>query len=188
LTAGALANGSAVYATILTYPFTAEGEELPQAQRPNILARVSDTVNPISSSAFTTSEATLDNQDKKDLLTRFISAMYAANLLLNSPSKKKCAVAAIQNQLGISAATALLEYTAATSTVSGEVSPGGKFTVNQAGLNNVIAVREQFGGFTVPADFDFKAATVPGDGKLIDYSVRNDAVTRFLPYLLAQLC
>jgi hypothetical protein len=82
----------------------------------------------------------------------------------------------------------LLEYTAATSPVSGEVSPGGKFTVNQPGLKNVIAVRKEFGGFNVPATFDFNAATIPGTGKLIDYSVRDAAVARLKIYLLAKSC
>ncbi|EMC92465.1 hypothetical protein BAUCODRAFT_290407 [Baudoinia panamericana UAMH 10762] len=54
LCAGQLPNGTAVYATILTYPFTANGE----APSPSfkILAMVSDFVDPYASSAFTVSE------------------------------------------------------------------------------------------------------------------------------------
>jgi len=184
LTAGKLSNGTAVYATILTYPFTAEGTELPAAQRPNILARISNVVNPISSSAFTVSQSALGNPAKVDGLTRFLGAMYTANLFLQSPMNAECSIAAIQTQLTLTAATANLEYTAATSIDSGEISPGGNFTVNQEGLNNVIAVRNQFGGFTVPSNFDFDAATTPGEGKLIDYSIQNAAVAGLKEFLL----
>lgn len=173
---GILPNGSAVYATILTYPFTAYGEVLPVAQKPNILARVSTFEIPISSSAFTVAQSALSDCDKSDLLVRFLSAMYAANLYLADFQNKECATKAIENQLNITSATAALEYIAATNLTTGEISPDKKFTVNQVGLNNIIAVREEFGGFSVPSDFDFTAATTPGTGKLIDYSLRDKAV------------
>jgi len=184
---GVLPNGTAVYATILTYPFTAEGETL-TAHKPNILARVSDYENPVSSSAFTVAQSSLGDCDKTDILVRFLGAMYAANLYLNNSAKKTCAISAIKAQLGVSAATALLEYAAAVNTVSGEVSPGGKFTVSTPGLNNIIAVREEFGGFTVASSFNFAAATLPGQGKLIDYSLRDAAVASLQTHLLQKSC
>ncbi len=188
LIGGVLPNGSAVYATILTYPFTAYGEVLPAAQQPNILARVSTFENPISSSAFTVAQSALDDCDQSDLLVRFLSAMYAANLYLNNFHNQKCATKAIQTQLNVTSATAALEYVAATNLTTGEVSPDKKFTVSQAGLNNIIAVREEFGGFSVPSDFDFAAATAPGTGKLIDYSLRDKAVSILQRNLLYVRC
>jgi hypothetical protein len=156
LIAGKLPNGTVVDVTILVYPFTAFGEVLTPQQRPNILARVSDIVGPISSSAFTVSETALENCSKSDLLGRFIGAMYAANIVLLHPSKKTCSIQAIQNQLNVTTNTALLEYTAVTDPISGEISPDRKFTVNQAGLNTIVTVREKFGGFaSLPPNFNF---------------------------------
>lgn len=161
---------------------------LPAAQRLNILARLSSYENPISSTALTIAQSSLANSTKSDLLTRFVSAMYAANLYLNNVHNKKCAVKSIQKQLNITAATALLEYEAATNLTTGEISPGGNFTVNQAGLKNIIAVRQEFGGFTVPSNFSFGAAIVPGAGKLIDYSIRDKAVAALKSKLLSTKC
>ncbi|RFU24699.1 hypothetical protein B7463_g11636, partial [Scytalidium lignicola] len=188
LVAGKLPNGTEVYATILLYPFTAEGEVLPSSQTPNVIARVSDFVNPISSSAFTARESALTDPKESNLLTRFLAAMYAANLYLLNPNNKKCATNAIQNQLGVSAAAAALEYTAATNSQTGEVS-GGKFTVNVPGIMNVIATRAEFNGFSnLPADYNFTAAVIHGVGQLIDYSIRDAAVNILQPSLLSRCC
>ena len=166
-----------MYATILLYPFTAEGEVLPDSEQPNILARVSHYVDPVSSSAFTTSELAVTDPTESDLLTRFLSAMYAANLFLQTPSNKKCATSAIATQLQVSTEVAKREYKAATDPYTGEVSPGGNFTVNEQGLLNVIAIRQEFGGFNgLPSNFNFSAATIPGKGNLIDYTIRDAAV------------
>jgi hypothetical protein len=189
LIAGTLPNGTEVFATIVTYPFTAEGEVLPATQKPNILARVSDFVNPISSSAFTTRESAITNQTESSLLTRFVSAMYAANLFLQNPNNKHCATSLIAKQLQVSTAAAQLEYAAATDPHTGEVSPGGDFTVSVPGLLNVISVRNEFGGFSgLPSNFNFLAAITPGPGKLIDYTIRNAAVASLKKSLLYQKC
>ncbi|KAI0154626.1 periplasmic binding protein-like II [Xylariaceae sp. FL1272] len=179
LIAGSLPDGSPVYATILTYPYTSERVGLPTAQQPNILARLSEFVNPISSSAFTTRETALRNETQVGLLTRFISAVGAANMFLGNSSTqtKEDAIRAIRTQLNVSADVAALEYAAATAPGTGEVSLGGIFTVSREGLRNIISVRREFGGFGgVPGDFDFDVAIVPGVGKLIDYSIRDAAV------------
>jgi hypothetical protein len=189
LVAGKLPNGTAVYATILVYPFTAEGEALAAAQRPNILARVSDVVDPISSSAFTARQSALSNCTENDVLVRFMSAMYTANLYLRNPTKKTCSLRAIGKQLNVTTTVAQLEYNAATAADTGEVSPGGTFTVSQTGLLNVIAVREEFNGFSsLPSDYNFTAAMVPGEGKLIDYSIRDLAVAGLKKHLLKRTC
>lgn len=187
--AGVLPNGTEVFATMLLYPFTAEGEVLAASQRPNVLAQVVDYVNPVSSSAFTVRESALNDCAESDLLVRFVSAMYAANLFLQDPSNEQCATSAIAKQLQVSTTVAQLEYTAATNSETGEVSPGGNFTVNQLGLLNVIAVREEFGGFSqLPSDFNFTAAITPGPGRLIDYAIRDAAVASLKKNLLSQKC
>ncbi|CZR66472.1 uncharacterized protein PAC_16373 [Phialocephala subalpina] len=166
LVVGKLPNGTTVYATMLVYPFTTEGEALPTAQRPNILARVSD---PISSSAFTARQSALSNCTENDVLVRFMSVIHAANLYLRNPAQKTCS----------------LEYNAATAADTGDVSPGGPFTVNQTGLLNVMAVREEFNGFSsLPSEYNFAAAIVPDEGKLIDYSIRDLVVASLKKDLL----
>ncbi len=132
-------------------------------------------------------QSSIDDCAKADLIVRFLAAMWAANLYLNDSLTKECATKAIQAQLNVTAATAALEYAAATNSVTGEIS-GGIFEVNQLGLNNIIAVRQEFGGFSVPAAFDFAAATAPGPGKLIDYSLRNEAFLLLKPELLSIGC
>jgi hypothetical protein len=174
---------------MLLYPFTAEGQVLPAGQRPNILASVSEFVSPISSSAFTTSQAALSDPAKVDKLTRFMAAMYAANLYLFQNGNQHCSISAIQAVLGVSKAVAKLEYAAATDSVTGEVSTNGNFTVNQNGLLNVIDVRSQFNGFSnLASSYDFVSAIVPGVGKLIDYRIRDAAIAAYNPSLLKTKC
>ena len=180
LTAGALANGSAAFATILTYPFTIEGESLPMGQAPVILERVSDLVVPITSTAFTISEPTLQNSTKVSLLTRFLAAMFGANQFLLDPNRKSCSIQAIASQDNLTTDVATQEYASAISNLTGEVSPGSNFTVNLEGITNVIDVRTDFDGFSgLPSDFNWTAALQAGPGNLIDYNVRDMAVQLF---------
>jgi hypothetical protein len=166
-----------VYATILNYPFTVESQSLPAGQAPNILARVSDYIAPITSSAFTVREASLSDPAKSALLTRFMASMYAANKFLLDPANANCSVGAIATQLGVGLDVAGKEYASVTNQVSGEVSPGGNFTFNMEGLLNDVMVRSAFGGFSsLPDSFNFTQALQPGRGKLIDYSIRDAAV------------
>lgn len=173
--AAALPNGSAVCATILTYPFTLQGAALPADETPNVLARVSDYVAPVTSASFVAREDTL--AEAEPLLARFVAAMLAAKTFLNDPRNADCPTAAIARQLGIGAELAAQEYASVTNAGSGEVSPGGDFTVKQEGALNDVDVRREFGGIAgLPGDFDFVAALEPGTGRLIDSSVRDAAV------------
>lgn len=180
LISGSLPNGSEVYATILTYPFTLEGEALPQGEAPNVLARVADYIAPITSSAFMAREDSLSNSTETALLTRFVAAMLAANVFLNDPSQANCSIKAISLQLNITDELAAKEYASATNNISGEVSVGGNFTVDQLGALNDVDIRKEFDGFSdLSENFDFAAALDPGEGKLIDYSILNAAVKLF---------
>ncbi|ORY70882.1 uncharacterized protein BCR38DRAFT_415336 [Pseudomassariella vexata] len=180
LLSGTTSNGSAVYATILNYPFTVQGQSLPDGQAPNILARVSDHVAPITSSAFTVRESALSDAAESTLLARFMASMYAANLFLLNANNANCSIGAMAAQLGVTATIAALEYASVTNSLSGEVSPGGNFTVNKEGILNDIAVRASFGGFSGVSDgFDYVAALEPGSGNLIDYSIRDAAVALY---------
>ncbi|KAL7931950.1 hypothetical protein V8C35DRAFT_105661 [Trichoderma chlorosporum] len=172
-----LPNGTAVYATILTYPFTVEGQALAPGQAPNILARISDVVAPVTSSAFTVRQSSLSNKTESALLTRFMASMYAANQFLLNPKFKPCAVQAIAKQLGVSEAVATQEYASATNPLSGEVSPPlNDFSVSPLGILNDVDIRQQFGGFSVPAIFNFTEALIPGVGNLIDYTIKQAAI------------
>ena len=118
-------------------------------QKPRILARLTDYVSPITSVAFTARQGALSNTTEATLLTRFLAAMYTANRYLHTAkaANQACAVQAIARQLNASSAVAQAEYAAATSTISGEVSPGENFTISRIGVLNIIDVRGQFGGF-----------------------------------------
>ncbi|RFU75017.1 hypothetical protein TARUN_7222 [Trichoderma arundinaceum] len=184
-----LPNGTAVYATILTYPFTVEGEAKPSGQAPNILARISDVVAPVTSSAFTIRESSLGNKAETALLTRFIASMYAANKFLLNPKYKACSIQALAKQLDVSQDVATQEYASATNLLSGEVSPPlNDFTVSQTGILNDVEIRLKFGGFSVPPAFNFSAALIPGPGKLIDYSVKDAAVAQYNKHPLNGNC
>ena len=178
LTAGMLPNGSAVYATILTYPYTAEALNLNSASPPNILATISDYIQPLSSSAITVAQSSIADTTKNGLITKFVAAMYAANCFLADRNNKPMVIWAIANTLNISIAGAVAEYVAATDPLTGETSsPHDSFNVNRQGLLNVIDVRSQFNGFAgAGPKFDFASAIQPGVGKFIDYSVRDQAV------------
>lgn len=166
-----------MYATILTYPFTVESQSLPAEEAPNVLARVSDYIAPITSSAFTVRQSSLSNQTETALLTRFLAAMYAANRFLLNPANANCSAKAIAKQLNVSLAVSRQEYASVTDWVSGEISPGGSFTFNEEGLLNDVLARSTFGGFSsLPDSFNFTEALQPGTGKLIDYSVRDAAL------------
>jgi len=181
LVAGALPNGSDVFATIITYPYTLQGASLPTDQALNILARVSDYIAPITSTSFMARDASVSSPGNSTLLARFMASMLAANEFLLTPKNANCsiaAIAAIAAQLGVTGELAAREYASAVDAVSGEVSPPtGNFTVNKEGTTNDVNVRKAFGGFTgLSANYDFAAALEPGAGKLIDYSVRDAAV------------
>jgi len=184
LVAGKLPDGTPVYATILTYPFTSQAGDVPAAQRPQILAKISDFIQPFSSSAFTVREAALNNSTQRTLLRKFMSAMYAANKYLAASANKKCSVTAISKQLNVSTSVATSAYTSANDPITGETSsPGCDFTINRQGLLNVIDVRGQFGGFaSVPPNFNYADAILPGKGKLIDYSLRDEAVKNLVSF------
>lgn len=177
LLSGTLANGSAVYATMLNYPFTVESQSLAdETQEPTILARISDYVAPITSSAFTVVESSVANATQAALLARFLASMHAANAFLLDPTTKDCAIAAIAAELDITTDVAAEEYASVTDSVSGEIAPDGWFEVNQEGIMNDVAVRLQFGGFSsLSSDFDFAAALEAGTGNLIDYAVLDAA-------------
>jgi len=184
LIAGHLPDGEPVYATILTYPFTSEASFV--TPQPNILAQVSDFIQPFSSSALTASDAALSNSTERALIRSFVAAMYAANqyLAANSQKSQKCSIAAIAAQLNVSTAVATSAYNSALNPLTGETSsPGGNFTVSRQGLLNVIDVRSQFGGFAkVPAGFNYAQAILPGTGKLIDYSLLDEAIAATTNY------
>ena len=180
LRAGQLPNGTKVAATILTYPFT-EYLNLQNysAPPPKMLARISDFINPLSSSALTVAESTLDPSSPiHNKVVSFISAMLKANAVLADTKQKNCAIEAIGKQLNVTSDIAALEYAAATNVETGETATmqQGVFNVSRQGLLNVIDVRAQFGGFEgAGPGFDFADAIVPGAGKLIDYSLRDEA-------------
>jgi hypothetical protein len=113
-----------------------------------------------------------------------MAAMYSANQFLADSANKNCSISAIASQLNVPTAAATSAYNSATDAVTGETSnPGGNFTINRQGLLNVIDVRNQFRGLSsVPAHFNFADAILAGTGKLIEYSVRDEALNTTVRY------
>lgn len=188
---GALPNSSAVYATILTYPYTemALSQSQSQGWPINILARASDYVQPFVSNAFTAAQGSIRNGTaSRDEIVRFVAAMYVAkmyvaNLFLLDAENEACVSAALQKQLNVSATVAGAEYKAATDLISGETGSATNFTFNRQGLLNVLDFRCQSDGFAAinnGESFNVINALGPGTGKLIDYSVRDEAVAGML--------
>lgn len=185
LVAGLLPNGELVYGTIINGANTAELEGLPASSRPNILANVSDFIQPYATTSFTAATPALANATRVGLITRFITAYYEASMFLANPNNEECSISAIATQLNVSTEVASFEYAIATSPVNGETHwPGGtNFTVNRQGLLNVMDLRSQFGGFVnSTAHFDFADAIVPGVGKFIDYTIRDKAFAAVSQY------
>lgn len=174
LTSGSLPNGSTAFATILTYPFTAMGQEL--ATNPvNILARISDFVSPYSSRELAIPSSTLNSTTKLPLITTFYKSFYEANLFLQNTFNKPCVITSLMTNLKISMTTAENEYLAATNNLTGETMPElDDFSVSPQGILNIIDLRNQFGGFpNLSTGFDFVDALVPGPNNLVDYSVQS---------------
>ena len=183
LTAGSMPNGTAVFATILVYPFTGYLRQVDNATRPNVLARASSfgDLNPLSSSAFTVATATIDqNSTRHEPVTRFLAAMLAANQFLADSANSGAAVNAISSQLQVDTTIAQVEYAAATDPNTGEIATqqAGIFNVNTQGLTNVINVRNKFGGLTQDVTVVTAEATTPGPGQMIDYSLRDEALAK----------
>ena len=182
LVAGQLPDGTQVYATLLTYPFSSEAAFVGNASQPNILTSIKDFIQPLTSSAFTVRNEALNNKNDRALIRSFMAAMYSANQYLADPAHKDCSISAIAEQLNIATNVATSAYGSAIDPVSGETT-SPDFTVSQQGLLNVIDVRGQFDGFAgVPDGFNFAEAIIPGKGKLIDYSVRNEALNATIAY------
>jgi len=180
---GSLAGNSSVaaFATLLTYPFTAMGTSL--ATPVNILARISDFVQPYSSRELAVASSSLANPAKKDAITRFMTAYYQASLFLQDASNKPCVLNALVSSLNISMDLAELEYAAATNPLTGETAANlGNFTISPQGLLNIVDLRSQFGGFpTLKNGTDLVTALIPGPGKFIDYSVIQTVVSAVGP-------
>lgn len=173
---GHLSNGSAVYATMLTYPYTAflaGGAQANASSGVHVLARVADFVAPFSSQALTVRTSTVANVNTTgyNATVAFVRTMLCANRLLADPLRRDQARDAIAAELGVDETTAGRELAAATDPVTGETAQAD-FQVSEVGLWNVIGIRDRFGGFAGAAPgLDFVEA-LPG---LIDYRVRDAA-------------
>ncbi|KAH8075850.1 hypothetical protein BXZ70DRAFT_711752 [Cristinia sonorae] len=175
LSQGSLADGTPVFATILTYPFTS----LATTANPPlpILARVSDFVAPFFSSAITVRSEDADpSANPSSTIPRFVAALLGASRFLGDPANKLCSIQAIATDNGFSDTVAEAAYLSATNSVSGETAQVD-FEPSRLGILNVVDVRMLSGGFAQAGlAFDFADALVPGDGLLLDLRVRDVAL------------
>lgn len=177
-------NGSAVYATMMTAPFTAYGRALTTSNKPNILTAASDYVYPYPSNAFTVTTNATSSLQTRSKIVRFLTAMLKANQFLSHRENMNASVAAIAKTLNISQRLATAEYTVLTDPLTGETTSAqaanGGFQVNRQGVWNVIGTRVEFNGWNanISHGFNFTDAIVPSRGGVFDYTLRDEAVGR----------
>ncbi|KZV96662.1 hypothetical protein EXIGLDRAFT_608932 [Exidia glandulosa HHB12029] len=178
LAAGSLPDGTPVFGTILTYPFTGMAAHL-DTPLPE-LARASTFVAPFSSSSVTVATSAFDDLSPASPHVRATAALLAANRFLASqdPAQIQCSRAAIASELGIAPDSTLLdaEFMAATAPVTGETAQVD-FEVNSVGLWSVVDLRAQQQAFAGAGDrFNFVDALQPGPGQLIDNRMGDAAI------------
>ncbi|KAG8526457.1 uncharacterized protein KY384_000050 [Bacidia gigantensis] len=171
-------NSYAVFANLLTTLNTTNATTQP---RLNTLARAQDFVDPFSNRVLTVASATLSHptSEKYQAIQRFVTALLRANAYLNDPENRESVVRLLQRSGGLGRKAAEGVYDYSTSREVGEVTKDQEaiFQVSRLGLLNVIDIRRQFEGFMgLEAGFNFVEAIMPGEGKLINYRVRDAAV------------
>lgn len=165
---------------MMTWPFTAYGSGIPAPNTLNVLARVSDFVNPYTSNVWTVSTNTTQNMHKRKLLTRFLVAMIGANRWLAQRDNALGAVASLASVLNITNSLAFCEYLGATNPDTGETSAAqnGDFSFKHQDVLNVIQTRSLSAGWAANMlrGFSFADAIVPRAGGVLDYSIRDAAL------------
>ena len=140
----------------------------------------------------TTTPPTYSNSTAASPLTRFYSALLAANEYLEKRSSEIISIAAIGSYLNTTANLAQSLYSAALDPSTGEIGGGGpgNFTVDTQGLDAVTGLRKQFGGFAAlllrHPTFDFEALIEDGGPTVVSYATRDAALEGldgWLPYL-----
>jgi len=180
-------NGQTVYAALLTFPFTSI---LGAANRSDIyiLGRASDYVAPYQSIGYAVLTTNLNNNTAMEYNTRFLQGYYSAYLFANSTTNRVKVIADLANNqfFNLSLATATAAYNAITNQVSGEVV--NNLFLNPLGVLNVVAIRQQFGGFLYPANFTAAQLENKDGGVFINYTALREAQKRALIAYNAPLC
>jgi len=178
----ALVNGktntnATAYCALMTFPYTAQIESL---NRSDIffLARMSDYVAPYQSIGYAILTDNLKNNTAMELNTRFLEGYYLAYLFANNTNNKAKVIADLSAYLNISTPVATASYGAIRNPVSGEVV--NNLYLSPMGILNVVAIRQQFGGFTYNANFSAAQFPVQQGGALINYTALVEAQRRAL--------
>lgn len=125
---------------------------------------------------------TSENSTKPSPLTRFYTSLLAANAYLSVPSSQLITTTAIGRYLNTTASLALSAYNAALNNITGEIGGGGSgnFMVDTRGLNAVVSMRNQSGGFAQllerEPEFDFDLFVQEGGSGVVSYEIRDEAL------------
>jgi ABC-type nitrate/sulfonate/bicarbonate transport system substrate-binding protein len=142
LQAGQTPAGDPVYATMLIYPFTA------QITAPvSIAARFSDYVAPYQTNGLAVTHDYANTHGST--ITAFLRAYIKAGYFLYDPANHDRVVADLMAGYGVSQTVAEADYQAAIDPVSGQ---NFAAKMSKKGMINVVAVRQEFGGFNNPVD------------------------------------
>ena len=149
------------------------------------------TSNVITSTSTSTPTYSNTTSNSTAPITRFYTALLAANEYLAIHSSEVISITAIGSYLNTTADLAHLLYNAAVDT-TGEIGGGGpgNFSVDVDGLDAVMSLRRQFGGFAElsirHSNFDFGAFVQNGGPGVVGYGIRDAALKGldgWVPYL-----
>jgi len=179
---------NSTYATIMSFPTSTI---FVQENNLTVLGSVADYISPYSHMTLLTSNVTItttptySNTTSNSTalpLTRFYTALLAANEYLAIHSSEVISITAIGSYLNTTADLAHLLYNAAVDSTTGEIGGGGpgNFSVDTDGLDAVMSLRKQFGGFAElsirHSGFDFGAFVQDGGPGVVGYEIRDAAL------------
>jgi len=172
-------NGTKVYAALLTFPYPSL---LSAANRSDIyvLGRASDYVAPYQSVGYAILTSKLKNATAMEYNTRFLEGYYLAYLFANNSANREKVITDLSSNafFNLSRPVATNAYGAILNQVSGEVV--NNLFLSPLGIINVVAIRQQFGGFSYPANFSAAQLENKDGGVIIDYTALREAQRRAL--------
>jgi len=163
------------YAALITFPYTAQ---LVASNRSDIfpLARFSDYTAPYQSISYAVLTSKTKNATYMEQQTRFLQGYYMAYQFANNTNNKAKVIQDLSVYLNVSIPTATAGYAAILDQKSGEVV--NNLFLDPLGVLNVLAIRQQTGGFSRQANFTAGMLPVQEGGAFIDYTWLKEAQRR----------
>jgi len=177
---GSTPTGQTVYATLLTFPYTSDLLSKGRSDI-SILARASDYVAPYQADTLVVLTSTLSDPVKVEKITRFLEGYYLAYVFANNSFNQAAIIKDLQSYIGLSLVSAQAGYNVMVNKVSGEVVLD--LYASAQGLINVVSLRQQFNGFSYPANYTEATLIVQQGGRFLNYSALQDAQNRAQRYI-----